>query len=103
MRQVRFFELEQHTGRGGDDRVLLIGIMDSDGNPAVDGGRREAVRRATRGDVERYAEAYAEYYQSYSQAPAPPAQQPGQQPTPPGSSPGAGSQPATEAPSWSAA
>jgi hypothetical protein len=70
MRQVRFFEDSEGPKDVDEGRRLLIGIMDCDESPAVDGGRREAVRVATMADATEFQGAYAEYYNSF-QATAP--------------------------------
>ena len=63
MRQVRFFE---DSGAPGGGRRLLVGILDYEEHPLVDGGRHEAVHVATMADVEAYPAEYAEYYRSFS-------------------------------------
>jgi hypothetical protein len=65
MRRVRFFEDSNGPKEVNDGRRLLVGIMDYDENPVVDGGRREAVRVATLSDASEFQTEYAEYYRSF--------------------------------------
>jgi len=67
MRQVRFFEDSNGPKDLNDGRRLLVGIMDYEESPLVDGGRREAVRVATISDAAEFQTAYAAYYQSFEQ------------------------------------
>ena len=67
MRQVRFFEDSNGPKDLNDGRRLLVGIMDYEESPLVDGGRREAVRVATISDAAEFQGAYAAYYQSFEQ------------------------------------
>jgi hypothetical protein len=65
MRQIRFFEDNDGPKDVNDGRRLLIGIMDFDESPQVDGGRREAVRVATMADATEFQPAYTDYYNSF--------------------------------------
>lgn len=68
MRQVRFFEDQGGPKDVNEGRRLLVGIMDCEESPLVDGGRREAVRVATMSDATEFQTAYAEYYNSFEGA-----------------------------------
>jgi hypothetical protein len=68
MRLVRFFEDPFGPKNVNDGIRLMVGIMDFDEDPRVDGGRREAVRVATLADAQEFSAAYNEYYQSFEPA-----------------------------------